>query len=331
MFFNKQLDILSIGDTTVDSFIRLKDANTHCNIKNDQCELCVRFGAKIPYESLTNIPASGNSANVAIGASRLGLRTGLISAVGNDYYGKECLKALRRNKISTNFVEIQKNTETNCNFVLWYGVERTILVKHHNFSYKWPKMNQPKWIYLSSLGETPISYYEEIFSYLRKNPEVKLAFQPGTFQIKLGYEKLKEIYRRTDVLICNKSEAQKILRNHGDYMAKILQDLKNLGPKIVVVTDDIKGAYATDGERNIFMPIYPGEPFERTGAGDAFSSAFISALIYGKSLEEALRWGPVNSASVIKYVGAQKGLLTRKQIEERLKQAPHNYNPRIIK
>ena len=331
MFFKRQLDILTIGDTTVDSFIRLKDASAHCNVKNDQCELCMNFGAKIPYESLTNIPASGNSANVAIGASRLGLKTGIISAIGKDYFGKECLRALKRNEISTKLINIQKNTETNCNFVLWFGVERTILVKHHNFVYKWPeKLNPPKWIYLSSLGETPISYYEEMLSFLKKNPQVKLAFQPGTFQIKLGVDKLKEIYKRADVLICNKEEAQKILQNHGDYMPKILKDLISLGPKIVVVTDGIKGSYATDGEKDIFMPIYPQEPFERTGAGDAFSSAFISALIYGKSLEEALRWGPVNSASVVKYIGAQKGLLTKKQLEENLIKAPHNYHPKII-
>lgn len=330
MFFQKQLDILTIGDTAVDSFIRLKDASAHCSIKNDKCELCMNFGAKIPYESLTNIPASGNSANVAIGASRLGLRTGIISAVGDDYYGNGCLKAFKRNKVSRKLIRVQKEIETNCNFVLWYGTERTILVKHHNFDYQWEDIKNPKWIYLSSLGETPISFYEEMISYLKKNPKVKLAFQPGTFQIKLGTEKLKEIYSSSDVLICNKQEAQKILRNYGDYMPKILKDLLALGPNIVVVTDGIKGAYASDGNKDVFMPTYPQEPFERTGAGDAFSAAFISALIYGKSFEEALRWGPINSASVIKYIGAQKGLLTKKQLEKNLEKSEANYNPRLI-
>ena len=55
--------------------------------------------------------------------------------------------------------------------------------------------------------------------------------------------------------------------------------------------------------------VLPVDAYERTGAGDAFGSGCISALIKGKSFEEALLWGTVNSASVIGYIGSQKGLL----------------------
>ena len=74
----------------------------------------------------------------------------------------------------------------------------------------------------------------------------------------------------------------------------------------------------------------PNPPVSRTGAGDAFASTFTSALILGKAVKEALQWAPVNSAYVVQQIGAQKGLLTREQLEEYLKKAPSDYKPRKI-
>jgi sugar/nucleoside kinase (ribokinase family) len=81
------------------------------------------------------------------------------------------------------------------------------------------------------------------------------------------------------------------------------------------------------------MPIYPdpSPPFERTGAGDAFTSTFVAALIHGSDIEGALQWAPINSMSVVQYVGAQKGLLTEPQIAKLLKQSPRWYRPEELK
>jgi len=327
----KEIDFLSIGDITVDAFIKIKDADIHCEYKKEKCELCFNFGGKVPYESVTEIPGSGNGPNVSVGISRLGFSSALISATGEDDNGKKCIETLKREKVWTENVTIQKDKNTNYHFVLWYGVERTILTKHNDFTYRLPKnLPVPGWLYLSSIGDSSSIFYKEITSFLEKNPGVRLAFQPGTFQLKMETEKLRNIYKRTDVFICNKQEAERLLQNNTKEIKKLLWGVKTLGPKVVVITDGIYGAYAYDGETNWFMPTYPQEPFERTGAGDAFSSAFIGALMMGKTIEEALMWGPINSASVVKYAGAQKGLLTRKQIEEHLKKAPESYHPRKI-
>jgi sugar/nucleoside kinase (ribokinase family) len=97
--------------------------------------------------------------------------------------------------------------------VLWFGVERTILVKHAEFNFKFPNLEdvEVSWMYLSSLASNSLPYHMEIAEYLKKHPETKLAFQPGTFQISLGTEKLKDIYAHTHVFFCNLEEAQKIL------------------------------------------------------------------------------------------------------------------------
>jgi sugar/nucleoside kinase (ribokinase family) len=154
---------------------------------------------------------------------------------------------------------------------------------------------------------------------------VKLAFQPGIFQMQFGTEKLKEIYARTDLFFCNVEEAQRILGETSHDLPMLMKKMAALGPKQVAITDGINGAYAYDGTDCHFMPVYPHVPFERTGAGDAFASTMVSALAMGKSFAEALSWGPINSMSVVQYVGAQKGLLSREKLEEYLKNAPTEY------
>lgn len=332
--FNKQLDFLAIGDITTDAFIRLQDANVHCDINKSRCEICMKFADKVPYESVSVIKAVGNSANAAVSASRLGLRAGLITDIGNDQNGKDCLVELKRNKVNTKYIKIHKGARTNYHYVMWYGDDRTILIKHEDYKYSLPNIPPPKWIYLSSIGEKSREYHIEITKYLRKHPEVKLAFQPGTFQMKMGTETLKNIYNRTEVFVCNMEEAQRILGAHKDDSnpRKLLSRLRALGPNIVLITDGPKGAYMYDGEAMYYHPMYPDPkpPYERTGAGDAFSSTFVSALILGKNPKTALSWGPINSMNVVQYIGAQEGLLTKKDLESLLSKAPQDYKIKRI-
>lgn len=327
----KQINFLAIGDLVVDDFIRLNDAEATCDLDQENCKLSVRFGDKVPFEFHEIIYAVGNSANAAVSASRLGLSSALSGVVGNDDYGAACKKALTANNVSLQFIETDSKLPTNYHYVLWYGPERTILVNHAPFERHFPAdITPPQWIYLSSLGENTEAFHREIAEWLKLHPETKLAFQPGTFQMKLGTDKLKDIYAHAEIFFCNVDEAQRILKIKELDPRKLMDALHALGPKIIVVTDGIKGAYAraADGAA-YFMPIYPHTPFERTGAGDAFASTVTSYLALGKTLEDALLRAPINAMSVTQEIGAQKGLLTNEKIEEYLKKAPENY--KVIK
>jgi sugar/nucleoside kinase (ribokinase family) len=219
-----------------------------------------------------------------------------------------------------------------CRFVL-VNFDITILINHVEYEYKLPNIKRPpKWIYLSSLASNTKDYHKEIIEYLNQNPSIKLAFQPGTFQIKLGLQELKGIYEKTEVFICNVEEAQRILHNESRDIKVLLNEIHKYGPKIVLITDGPKGAFMFDGDHYYFMPVYPDPkpPIERTGCGDAFSATFVAALIMGKTPLEALVWAPVNPMSVIQYVGAREGLLNKEHIEWWLKQAPTDYQPKEI-
>ena len=324
---NKQIDLLAIGDTVVDAFIRIKDAATHCKINNEECELCVRYGDKVPFESVEICYAVGNCANAAVSASRLGLHSALYSYVGKDRDGEDCLTSLQKDGVDTTYMHVDPDNKTNYHYVLWYEANRTILVKHEHYKYDFKMDVAPKWIYLTSLGENTIDFQMQIVDFVEKHPETKLAFQPGTFQMKMGKEVLDRIYKNTEIFFCNVEEAQRILGETGRDPKTLMKGLASLGPKKVVMTDGFQGAYSYDPatDEAYFMPVYPHTPVEATGAGDAFASTVVSALILGKTLHEALSWAPINSMSVVQQVGAQKGLLTREKLEEYLKNAPEEY------
>lgn len=325
------LDLIAIGDIVTDAFIRLKEGRLR-TFDNEQ-EICLRFGDKIPYESLTIVPAVGNSSNAAVTTARLGLKVALVSNVGRDLIGKNSIASLKKDSVETSLITHHRHIPSNYHFVLWHGDDRTILIKHEKYPYRLPKFSAPKWIYLSSLGEDSLPYHQQIANYLKKNPQVKLAFQPGTYQIKLGPAKLASIYCRTEVFICNRNEAQRILKTKSDNVKKLMTSLRKLGPKIAIITDGKNGAYMQDQTgKNYFMPIYPDPkpPLERTGAGDAFSATIIAALILNQNLIEALRWGPVNSMSVIQHIGAQTGLLHLDKLKEQLAKAPADYRAKEI-
>lgn len=330
--FKKVIDIVTIGDTTTDAFIRLKDAQVHCKVDNKLCEICMPFGDKIPFEYVKVVKAVGNAANAAVCGSRLGLTVAHVSNLGKDQNGKDCLMELQKNKVITTFVKSHEHRPSNYHFVLWYDVDRTILVNHVEYDYSLPKFPEPKWIYLTSLASNTFPYHMQIADYLEANPRVKLAFQPGTFQIKLGIEELKRIYARTEVIIVNLEEAQRILHADSGNPKILLKGLASFGPKLVLITDGPNGSYMYDGDHYYFMPIYPDPrpPFERTGCGDAFAATFVSALAMGKTPLEALVMAPVSPMSVVQFVGAQEGLLDMDQIDWWLDRAPEDYKPKEI-
>lgn len=326
-------DFIGIGDTTTDAFIRLMDASVTCDIDRENCKICLKFADKIPYEKVVVIPAVGNSANAAVAAARLGLKSALVSSIGDDLEGKECLSVFSSENVGTEYISVNKGVRTNYHYVLWYENDRTILIKHEKYNYALPDVDDPLWIYLSSLGESGASFHGVIEKYLESHPNVSLAFQPGTYQMAMGVEPLKGIYRRTKVFICNKEEAERILNAGPTDIKILLRGIRSLGPKIVVITDGPLGAFAYDEENNMWkMPIYPDPkpPFERTGAGDAFSSTFVVALALGMSAKDALMWAPINSMSVVQEIGARAGLLTQEKLKEYLKAAPVGYMPQTF-
>lgn len=333
----QQLDVLSVGNVVTDVFIRLLEDEARIENTPDGPRISMAYGTKIPFDHSEVVAAVGNASNAAVSFAKLGLKVGLVANVGGDEGGREILRTLREAEVDARFVHVNHERKSQTHFVLWYKEERTILVKDSvDFAYHWPRfriIDIPKWIYFSSVGKHDDEYDDQLAAWLEGHPPVKLALQPGTFQIQTGAKRLRKLYERAEILAVNREEAATISGgNHAD-IHDLLDKLHKLGPKIVVISDGHAGAYASDGVNRYKMPIYPDlkPPFERTGAGDAFTSTFVAAIIKGADVEGALLWAPINAMSVVQKVGAQAGLLNVHQIDQYLRLAPSSYHPERIR
>ena len=316
-------DLISIGDSVVDTFIPLTDAK----VINEDGEtlLAMRYGDKIPVGDSVSIVA-GNACNNAVGSSRLKLNTAIYTHVGNigDDENDDRIKAkLKKEGVDIRFITEDKNLPSNHHIVLNFKGERTILIYHQPWKYKLPDLDKSKWIYFTSLGPTftESNLIGELTSYLERT-NARLLFNPGTFQIKAGVKKNPRLLSLTELFIVNLEEAKIILgfdERDNIEVKKLLKGIVDLGPKMVVITDGGEGSYGYDGEKYWKLDIFPAKLVEMTGSGDAFATGTLAGLFHGKDLKEAMRWGAANGASVVEQVGPQAGLLNYSQMLDKLK------------
>lgn len=306
-------DLISIGDATIDSFLLIHDIEIK-NIKGER-KAIINWGDKLPVDEFYRTVA-GNAANNAVGSARLGLKTAFYTVLAHDVGGREIIYKMKKEGVVTDYIVIDERHGTNASTVLSYKGERTIFVYHEHRSYKLPRLPRSKWVYLTSMGKGFGKAYPALARYLDRH-KVKLAFNPGTFQLRKGPKANAGMLKRTDLLSLNKEEAQSWV-GHIDDIEQLCRRLCKLGPKAVTLTAGRKGAYSYSEQGFYYIPEFPGPRIEATGAGDSFTTAYVAALSHGKSHAEALRWGPVNAGSVVMQVGPQAGLMTKREIELRL-------------
>ncbi len=316
------LDVISIGDATIDIFVQIHDAEVKCNLDKSNCLICLEYGDKIAVDKLSH-QVAGNAANNAVGSSRLGLKTAIYVNVGDDSSGQQIVQKLKKEGVEGRYVQVHTGMESNLSVVLNFQSERTIFVYHQKWQYRLPDLEKSRWIYFTSLSESFVntSLIQELENFLERTG-TKLLYNPGTYQMKVGVKKNPKLLTLTEIFIVNKTEARRILTGKDDgelEIKKMLKGVTDLGPRMAIITDGVNGSYGYDGERFYSLKIFPSHLVEMTGAGDAYATGVLAAFCYGKDLPEAMRWGAVNGASVVEHVGPQGGLLSYDEIQKRLK------------
>lgn len=321
--------MLAVGDIFTDAFIQLDENYARIDEdENGDKRLSLPFGSKPPYVKMDPVMAVGPSPNAGVSCARLGMEVQLLAWIGDDVTGQEMIEYLHTEDINTDTMITKPETKSNYYYVLRYGADRTILVKNEEYDYEWvaPK-ETPDWLYLSLIAKKSWQLHEDVLDYLEDNPDIKFAFQPGTFHFEWGAKKLERVYKRSHIVIMNREEAVDVTGESYDSIKGLADALHALGPKVVVITDGPNGSYASYDGKLVTVPNYPdpAKPLDRTGAGDAFASTIVAALALGKQMDEALLWAPINSMNVVQNLGAQAGLLTQAKIQEYLKSAPEWY------
>jgi ribokinase len=287
------------------------ELETLCQINTKKSLIAFSYGDKIPVENF-EISIGGNAANNAVGAKRLGVRSATVLTLGVDDVGNKIVEKLKSEGVDTTYVIQQPATTSNYSTIINFAGERTIFTYKAPKSYEFPvQLPSAPWIYLTSMGDAFRPFYNHLLNWMKKNGEVKLAFNPGSRQLRAGFDSIKDVLAASYMVYVNRKEAEIItgLKETQNKEKELLKALSALGPKISIITDGSNGSFVYDGTRFVKADVLPVDAYERTGAGDAFGSGCIAALIKGKDLEEALLWGTLNSASVIGYIGSQRGLV----------------------
>lgn len=307
-------DILSVGGTALDIFLEIHEASVNCQLKTDECQLCLNYADKIPVEKVTNVPGVGTAPNNAVGSARMGLKAAVFTIVGNDSDGKDSIAVFKKEKVSTKYVSVDKKNPTDHSSILSFQGERTLLTFQVPRKYSLPSDLRTKWVFLGALPDGHKLLHSQVVKKSKKE-KIKVGYNPGAQELREGIDAMKDLLKVLEVLFVNKEEAWRLVGKEDD-MKVLLAKLKKYGPKLVVITDGKNGACCFDGDNFYHQAIFNLPVVEKTGAGDAFATGFIVALIQGLDVKTALRFGAANSASVIQHVGARTGLMTKSQMKK---------------
>ncbi len=315
-------DLISIGSVVKD-MILVTDRGKIFKTPKDKLALewlGFELGEKIRTDEIyQNI--GGVATNIALGLKKMGFNSLPFSTIGEDADGYWLTKELKREAINTGGIIVEKNRLTPFSVILINkkSSERIIFTQRSSGDLNLaalPKF-KTKYLYVSSLKGKIKEQTEIILNYLSKNRS-ELVVSPSTSQIRDGFPDLKKLLKNAKILILNRNEAAEIayglkIKNYD--IKKLFEFLHSLGPQTVCITDGLKGAWAGKiGQPILHCPIIKVKAVDSTGAGDAFASGFLGFYLKGATLEASLKAGIANSASVVKYVGTTKGLLTKKLI-----------------
>ncbi|PIP17504.1 MAG: hypothetical protein COY82_01970 [Parcubacteria group bacterium CG_4_10_14_0_8_um_filter_35_7] len=332
----KKYDVITIGGATRD-FIFYTDQGVivpDTAHKNGSKLVGFKYASKIYIkEKEAYLALGGGGCNTAITFSKLGLKVATLVRVGNDKDGQAIIEKLKKEKVGVKFTQFDRKVRTAFSILIMSGGEYVAFCYRgannelRITNYELGKMNT-KWFYISSLsGENWESILERIKRASQKN-KIKLAWNPGSRQLRGGRRQMSKFLSNTEVLILNKDEARILVLSDKKYSKEkvrlndvrfLLKVLKGWGPNIIVITQGSKGASIYEGRKFYHLPAFKVKMLNATGAGDAFGASFIAGLIlYNYDIEKSLKLAIVNSAYVTTKVGAQNGLLTRKEAEKKM-------------
>ena len=301
--------IITIGAGIQDVFLSQSDKFSPVCANPNICFLRLDLGAKVNVNNI-NFSTGGGATNAAVTFARQGLRSSFMGTVGHDPAGQAVLTDLDKEGVDTSHVSFSEKFNTGYSVLLLApNGERTILTyrgasTHYDASNFDLKDSDADWIYVSSMAGS-MDVLDKIFHQARRL-NIKICFNPGKGELDQP-DQLRGLLQDVDILLVNKEEAQQIIS--GDNLSDMVRKLQRIVPT-VIISDGSNGVVASDGKTIVEAGIYAEvNVVDRTGAGDAFGSGFLSQWILGKSLRNSVVFASANSTSVVTKVGAKAGIL----------------------
>ncbi|TSC92115.1 MAG: putative Ribokinase [Candidatus Berkelbacteria bacterium Licking1014_96] len=310
--------VFCLGEAMSDTFISLEEAKI---VKGREKMICLPYGEKLNVSKMAH-KSGGSAFNVSVGLRRLGLDSYLMATVGKDSEGERLKLAMDKEDIDSSFCVESPKFETKAAIILnGEDGDRTIFVYHgkgilQKEMIDWERIEDGSWFYLGPMPDTArelIDYLLEVA--VKKN--LKLAVNPGSVQVEWSKEDNLKIISKSELYILNKEEARKILGKTKKDKEPLRSFIK-AGAKKVIITDGINGSDAFDGSNYYHQDIVKVKTKDMTGAGDAYLAGVVGGLVNGLDLGKAMKWGAINSASVVTKLGAQAELLNLEEIKRKI-------------
>jgi ribokinase len=318
-----QFDVVTIGTALLDIYLKSNSfGRTPSKDFGNGEALCVEFGGKTEVQEV-EVTTGGGATNNAVSYARKGFQTGIVAELGRDLIAAAVVADLKREKVGCDWLVQEPHEETGLASIMVaqdggrsVAVYRGAAAMLEKRDIPWSEL-YPSWIHLSSLG-APMEVYEGIIGHA-VNHGVKIAVNPGKHEI----EGAKDwgglaLFNNVDVLLVNREEAQLLSGINFEDEEVWSSDHCLVGPKMSVITDGKNGGKVCVDGSCIFYEAEEVETVEETGAGDAFGSGLVAALMKGHEIETAIAWGKKQAANVVQYMGAKKGLLDLESINGRL-------------
>ncbi len=304
-------DVITFGSATWDIYISPEkmDIISSSDFISGRA-IAFNLGSKINLKQ-TQFNIGGGGINSAFTFKRQGLKVAYLGSVGNDILGNQIIDKLKKNKIDTKLIYKTDKASTNCSLIYnILGEDRTIMIYRGASEYLSNiKFKKAKWYYLAPLSGKIAKLTQDIVDFAHSN-KVKIAFNPGNSQLSLPQKKLQKIIDKVDVLILNQEEASILTKIEYKDEKEIIEKLKEIHKGITVMTRGDRGVVVIDCNNTVYNKTPKViKAIDKTGAGDAFGSAFVSGLIKYNNIEKAIDLGLRNSISCIKKQGSTNGLL----------------------
>ncbi len=347
----KNKKIFTIGGATFDMFIKAKDHSILKFLEQDSSKeyVCLDYGGKVKIDDVKEA-FGGGATNTGIAFARMGYEVCTVVKVGSEY-GEKVINNLEAEGVDTQFIKKTNRDKTAFSTILnTFEGDRTVLAYAGANQFLTAKdlpakeLENVDWIFLNHLAKMDSQIPAQLLKILKKNPHIKLAWNPGKEQLMQGVKKWKELLKRTELLFLNKEEAaeftktpfrlagikqddpkchihlpQSFLPPYANDVSEIMYEFFKHGANNVIITDGRNGSQASDGKRLYFCPVITHKRVDTLGAGDAFASGVTGAVIEGETLKNALKYGTLNAKNVVSYFGAQEGLMTLSELQKELK------------
>ena len=304
------MKIVAIGAAVQDVFLSHSDEFKPVADKAaHEMFMKLELGAKADVNNI-NFSTGGGATNAAVTFARQGLQSMFMGTIGHDPAGQAVLDDLDTEDVDTRFISYSDKYNTGYSVLLLApNGERTILTyrgasTHYDAKHFDLSETDADWIYVSSMAGS-MEALDKIFHQAKKRG-IKVFFNPGKGELS-QISKLKGLLEDVEVLSVNKEEMAAIVE--GDNMEELVRHGLHYVPT-VIVSDGPNGVMASDGKTIVRAGMYEDVPVtDRTGAGDAFGSGFLSQWAAGKSLKDSIVFASANSTSVVTKIGAKDGIL----------------------